>query len=119
MTPRLHREEQWHLDKRVPLALILTILIQSAAAIWWAAGISERMNGFQRQSEAILARNKMADEVLSAQAQRTAVLAEAIANTNRSVERLQGELSATNNLLRDFLLKHNEDSHIGNGGVRR
>ena len=30
----------WSLDKRVPLALVLTILMQTAAAIWWAAGQS-------------------------------------------------------------------------------
>ena len=28
----------WSLDKRVPLALVLTILMQTAAAIWWASG---------------------------------------------------------------------------------
>lgn len=30
----------WSLDKRVPLALVLTILFQTGVAIWWAAGQS-------------------------------------------------------------------------------
>lgn len=38
------RAEQWHLDKRVPIALIFAIMVQSASAIWWAASMSERMN---------------------------------------------------------------------------
>lgn len=33
-------QEHWTVDKRVPLALVVTILIQSAAAIWWASSIS-------------------------------------------------------------------------------
>lgn len=34
----------WHLDKRVPLALIVTIFIQTAGAFWWAATIAARVN---------------------------------------------------------------------------
>ena len=37
----------WHLDKRVPLALILTIMIQTAAGIWWAATISARVGAVE------------------------------------------------------------------------
>jgi hypothetical protein len=35
-------QEQWHLHKRVPVALILTLLGQMVVAIWWAAGPSTR-----------------------------------------------------------------------------
>jgi hypothetical protein len=41
---------QWHLDKKVPLALILAILLQTAAAVWWASSIGERVNQLERQS---------------------------------------------------------------------
>lgn len=30
----------WHLDKKIPIALIATIFIQTGAAIWWASGVS-------------------------------------------------------------------------------
>lgn len=33
----------WHLDKRVPLALIITIIGQTAGAFWWASNISSRV----------------------------------------------------------------------------
>jgi hypothetical protein len=33
-------DEPWHLDKRIPIALIVTILLQTAAAVWWAADVS-------------------------------------------------------------------------------
>jgi len=48
---------QWHLDKRVPIALIFAIMMQSAAAVWWASGISERMSQIERRQEAAGARS--------------------------------------------------------------
>ena len=36
-------DEHWHLDKRVPLALIFAIFIQTAGAFWWASDISRRV----------------------------------------------------------------------------
>lgn len=34
----------WHLDKRVPIALILVILAQTAGGAWWAATTSARVD---------------------------------------------------------------------------
>jgi Tfp pilus assembly protein PilO len=33
-------DEPWHLDKRVPVALIFTLLMQSALGVWWASNLS-------------------------------------------------------------------------------
>ena len=40
--------DEWHLDKRVPIALILTIALQSAAAIWWAASTTRAVENNRR-----------------------------------------------------------------------
>lgn len=32
--------EPWHLDKRVPVAIIFALLIQTAGAVWWASAMS-------------------------------------------------------------------------------
>jgi hypothetical protein len=37
---------------RVPLALIMTIIIQSAGLVWWASSVSERVNSLERTREA-------------------------------------------------------------------
>lgn len=42
----------WHLDKKVPIALILTIAIQTGGFIWWTASINERVNFLERQATA-------------------------------------------------------------------
>ena len=34
----------WHLDRRVPIALILVILTQTAGGAWWAASTSARVD---------------------------------------------------------------------------
>lgn len=48
----LSYKEQWHLDKRVPLALIVTIIIQTAGLVWWASSLSERVNSLERSRDA-------------------------------------------------------------------
>jgi hypothetical protein len=45
-------DRHWHLDKRVPLALIMTIVIQTAGLVWWASSLSERVNSLERTREA-------------------------------------------------------------------
>ena len=41
-------DQQWHLDKRVPIALIVAIAIQSGGAIWWASSIQGRVLSNER-----------------------------------------------------------------------
>lgn len=41
--------KHWHLDKKVPIALIFTILAQTGAALWWAAGVNARVEQLERQ----------------------------------------------------------------------
>jgi hypothetical protein len=41
--------EPWHLDKKVPLALIMTMFLQTVGIIWWAASLSTRVEHQERQ----------------------------------------------------------------------
>lgn len=34
----------WHLDKRVPVAIIVTIMLQTMGVIWWAASTQAQTN---------------------------------------------------------------------------
>lgn len=47
--------DPWHLDRRVPVALIVTILMQTAAAIWWASALSQRMTTVEADTAALAA----------------------------------------------------------------
>lgn len=97
--------EHWHLDKRVPIALIFTLFCQTAYGIWWASGVDERLAQIERRQEAAGDRSELAERQLAEQGQRIAVLTEAVSNTNRNLERLQGELSNTNGLLREMIMR--------------
>jgi len=43
----------WTLDRRIPLALILAIFLQSGSAIWWAAGVSGRLGVLERDESRV------------------------------------------------------------------
>lgn len=37
-------EAHWTIERKIPAALIIAILVQSASAIWWAAGVNGALN---------------------------------------------------------------------------
>ena len=43
----------WHLDKRVPIALILTLAVQFAAGVWFAGQLAQRQDEQERRITAI------------------------------------------------------------------
>lgn len=42
---------KWHLDKKVPIALMLTIFSQTILIAWWAATTSTRLDQLERKVE--------------------------------------------------------------------
>lgn len=45
---RMDADTSWHLDKRIPIALIVLILLQSGTAVWFASAISSRVDQLER-----------------------------------------------------------------------
>ncbi|MBG52594.1 MAG: hypothetical protein CML99_09275 [Rhodobiaceae bacterium] len=43
-------EAHWHLDKRVQIALILALVMQTAGALTWAGAASERISQLERRT---------------------------------------------------------------------
>ena len=44
-------DRNWHLDKRVPIALIVALLGNIVATSWWAATASEKLATLERRIE--------------------------------------------------------------------
>jgi len=44
-------DRQWHLDKKVPLALIMTIIGQTVVAAWGASNLWTRVGELERQMQ--------------------------------------------------------------------
>jgi hypothetical protein len=45
------QDRQWHLDKKVPLALIMTIIGQTVIAAWGASNLWTRVGELERQMQ--------------------------------------------------------------------
>lgn len=43
--------DHWHLDKKVPITLIVGLLLQAAAGLWFAARVVERDEAQERRIE--------------------------------------------------------------------
>lgn len=41
---RQPRNDPWHVAHDIPVALIITLALQTAGAIWWASGLSSKLD---------------------------------------------------------------------------
>ena len=48
MTKTVDTEKEWHLDKRVPIALICTLLAQTFILGWWTSRIDSRVASLEQ-----------------------------------------------------------------------
>lgn len=46
-------QEPWHLDRKVPIALIAALLVQTIGVVWWASGLEHRVGEHQRRIAAL------------------------------------------------------------------
>lgn len=42
-------QDNWHLDRKVTLGLILAILINSGSSVWWAASLNEQVLNHRKE----------------------------------------------------------------------
>lgn len=43
-------DTNWHLDRKVPIALIMSLALQTAGIVWWGAKADARIETLERQS---------------------------------------------------------------------
>ena len=91
--------EPWHLDKRVPIALIFTVLMQTLVAVWWAAALSSSVesitnrvefivSGDRRQWDAITSKNEKINELSRLNARIEGILETIVAQNARILDRI-------------------------------
>jgi TolA-binding protein len=78
--------DDWHLDKRVPITLILALLAQTAGMVWWAASISGRVDVNSRDIQ--VAQTEM--QIMRAAAQTQAVQ---LGRIEEQITGLRGDIS--------------------------
>jgi len=107
-------DNSWHLNKGVPIALILTIFIQSIGAVWWASSLDSTVRELDdkiTQVVAVQSRDKAEgnSENLRQWARINAVEA-AVQGLNSNIntisailQRVEEQVKDNNNLLREYL----------------
>lgn len=72
---------RWHLDRRVPIALIAAMSLQTAGALLWAGAAMQRIDYLEREVSAG-----------SLMGERTARVEEQMRYLRQSVDRIEGKL---------------------------
>lgn len=84
----------WVLDKKVPIALILAILGQTAAGVWWAASISARMDQGEEKVRVLQASDLKAAEINTRVAESLAAFKASQEAMKASIDRIERNLDS-------------------------
>lgn len=96
-------DRQWHLDKRVPVALLIGLLAQAGAGVWWASTANERLGQVERRLDGFATRSEALQGEVNQQGVALAVVATRLDDTNRNLDLVRSEIAETNRLLRELL----------------
>lgn len=97
--------ENWHLDKKIPIGLMLGLAAQGGAFLWWASQIDNRVTMQAQQSERQaqqIEALRSGQQTLSVGAAAVTANLQALAQSLQEVKEAQKE---TNALLRDLAEK--------------
>lgn len=101
----IEKPEPWHLDRRIPIALILAIILQTGGAVWWFSNIVHRLDSAIEANIRQDGRIGIIEGVINSQAVDSATLAAQIAAMQESIKELKAQQDETNQLLRDLIAK--------------
>lgn len=91
----------WHLDKRIPIALIFSLIVQTATIVWWASNISSRLDRAVEVNSIQDNRLERAEAGLSAQAVSNATLTAQLTAVRESLLEVKNAQAETLRILRD------------------
>lgn len=83
---------RWHLDKRVPITLIIAILVQTGAFIWMISSMHEQIQQNERRIELLEARFTETKAIVAQNATSVAVSAETLRNIEASLARIEKKI---------------------------
>jgi hypothetical protein len=48
------KQNEWHLDRKVTLSLILALLANAGATVWWASKLDSRVTAVEQRQEQVV-----------------------------------------------------------------
>lgn len=88
-------DRAWHLDRRVPLALIIAIAGQTGAAIWFAASLEGRVSALEKSGAQIALDMIQAETAIHRVEMSAAGTKEKLNAILRSVERIERQFTGS------------------------
>lgn len=102
MTDEQTKENNWHLDKRVPVATIWVLIIQLIGGIWFASQLFAQVNMLTTAAELRDGRIARVEATSAAQAVSFATLTAQLMGLRESMVEMKDAQKGTNNLLRQL-----------------
>ena len=95
---RRYADTHWTVDRHIPIALIMTLLLQTAGVVWWAATLSSRVDALEKLVNAATSERYRAGEAradfalrdarISYNAQETGEVKEVVVRIDGKIDRL-------------------------------
>lgn len=79
------QKESWHLDKQIPVALVVTILAQGALGLWWVSGLNSQVQIHERRINKIESWNEKQADSLNAVVERLARIEQALLDIKQKI----------------------------------
>ncbi len=92
----------WHLDKRVPLALIVALFVQTVGMVWWVSDMVHRLDAAITVNDRQDSRITTIEATTNAQAVSNATMTAEISAVRESLQELKNAQAETNRLLREL-----------------
>ena len=87
-------DSPWMLDKRVPIALILAILAQTAAGVWWAASQTARLDTAEKRVFVLESNDMKMTEAAAKSAASLAAIKASQEDMRRAIDRIERNMDA-------------------------
>jgi uncharacterized protein HemX len=82
-TQARNRDRSWHIDRGVPLALVVVLLVQAGGIVWWGSGVEKTQNDHERRLSAIDSQRS---------SERLATVESQLADARNSLTRIEAKL---------------------------
>jgi Tfp pilus assembly protein PilO len=97
------RTETWKLDRHIPIAFLVGLLVQTGGIVWWASALSSRVESAVEVNVRQDAEIKAAEAALASQAVSTATAAAELRAVREGLTEVKDALAEQNTLLREIL----------------
>ncbi len=93
----------WKIDRHIPLALIVTVLLQGAVIVWWGSGMDSRLATETARNDRQDVQIEATRSAQSAQEVAFATAAAELRGMRDSITEMKETLTEQNKLLREIL----------------